>query len=205
MNAPAGSERSFLWIAAAVFALLAAANYIPVFGGEIPFPSELVLRHAAWDGQQPADVMRRMPAIGDLITSFYPFHSLAGRAAREGDLALWNPYVLAGSPFAANSQSALFYPFNFLYYILPVAVAWAICLFVRMFLAGFFMSLFVRMIGASAAGAIVAGIVFACCGFMTAWQGQGMGDAAIWLPMICYAVCRLRYRSSMASIALAAF
>jgi hypothetical protein len=175
MNASAGSNRSFLWTAAAVFALVAVVNYLPIFTGKIPFPRDLVVRHAAWDSPQTAGSMRPMPGISDLITSFYPFHALASRAADSGSVALWNPYVLSGSPFAANSQSALFYPCNFLYYLLPVAIAWAICLFIRMFLAGFFMSLFVREIGATKTGAIAAGIVFACCGFMTAWQGSGHG------------------------------
>jgi hypothetical protein len=113
--------------------------------------------------------------------------------------------MLAGTPFQANSQSALFYPFNFLYYLLPPPAAWAICLAIRMFLAAVFMALFVRTIGGSTGGSIVSGVIFAACGFMTAWQGQAMGDAAIWLPMICYSVHRVYHDRSYRSIALAGF
>src|SRR5262249_26091047 len=48
------------------------------------------------------------------------------------------------------------------------------------------------------------GIVFAGCGFMTAWQGQPMGDSAMWLPFIFYAVRRLRSDGSLRWIALTA-
>jgi hypothetical protein len=148
---------------------------------------------------------QQAPEIGDLITSFYPFHALASRATQERALPLWNPYILAGAPLQANSQSAMFYPFNSLYYILPVSAAWTIALAVRLFLAAMFMALFVRAIGGSTAGSIVSGLIFSSCGFITAWQGQALGDAAIWLPMICYSVHRLHRDRSFFSIALAGF
>ena len=106
--------KSFWKIATVVFLLLVVANYFPVLSGKIPFPRNLVLRHVAWNGTPYAEGVEPSPEIGDLITSFYPFHTLASRAAKDGSLALWNPYVLGGSPFQANSQSALFYPFNLL-------------------------------------------------------------------------------------------
>jgi hypothetical protein len=99
----------------------------------------------------------------------------------------------------------LFYPLNVLYYLVPVSVAWALCMTLRMFFSALFMAMFVRSIGASRTGSIFSGVVFASCGFMTAWQGQPMSDGAIWLPFVCYAVHRLHAASSGSSIALAAF
>src|SRR5262245_47736970 len=123
---------------------------------------------------------------------------------QSGTLPLWNPYFQGGVPFQADSQSSLFYPPNVLYYILPLPIAWTLCLLLRMFLAGFFMTLFVRSIDGTKTGAIFPGIVFASCGFITAWQGQPLGDAAIWLPLIFYAVLRLERECTRYSIALAA-
>ena len=203
MNLTSHSARSFRRTSLSVFALFVAVNYLPVLAGRIPFPRDLVLMHAAWDGIH-APVARSFAGIIDVPAQFYPFHTLAARAAREGTLALWNPYILAGSPFQANSQSALFYPLNLFYYILPVASAWTIALMVRMFLAALFMAMFVRAIGGPVTGCIVSGMIFAGCGFMTAWQGRGMADGATWLPMICYAVLRLHRDRSLRSVALAA-
>src|SRR6202008_413997 len=117
--------------------------------------------------------------IGDLVTSFYPYRTLAARAVREGSVPLWNPYILSGAPFLAMAQSAIFYPLNFFYYVLPVPLAWSLGFVIRRVLAAFFTALFVRRIGGSAAGSIAAGLIFSFCGFLTAWQGQTMSDSAI--------------------------
>jgi membrane protein YfhO len=185
-----------------IFALLAVANYFPLLLGFVPFPAHLLPPFPAWGG---SSVWPPIPEIGDLITSFYPFHSFSARAVRDGSFPLWNAHILAGAPFLANAQSALFYPPNFLYYFLPVPVAWAACLLIRIFLCALFMTLFVRSIGGTKTGAIVSGIVYSSCGFMTAWQGQALGDATIWLPLICYSVVRLRSNPSRRSVVLAAF
>ena len=184
---------------------MAVVNYLPVFTGKIPFPTDLVLRHAAYNPTGATAAPKPFPEIGDLITSFYPYHSLVARISSHGILPLWNPFILAGTPLQASSQSAEFYPLNIFYYILPIHAAWTVCILLRLFLSALFMSMLVRSFGGSTTGSILSGIIFSLCGFMTAWQGQGMGDAAIWLPMICYAVHRLHRNTSSGSIALAAF
>ncbi len=199
------SERFFWLSAAAVFAILAGVNYLPVLLGKIPFPRDMVLQFPAWAGFARSEGWQPYADIGDLVTSFYPFRAIASRSIREGTLPLWNPYFQAGAPFQADSQSSLFYPLNFFYYVLPLPIAWTVCLVVRMFLAGVFTTLFVRSIGGTRAGAVFSGITFASCGFITAWQGQPLGDAAIWLPLIGYAVHRLHTDHSKVSVSLVAF
>lgn len=199
------SERSFWPLALGIFAAFVGVLYFPVFLGKIPFPREMVLQFPIWQGFPTTGPRQQYADIGDLVTSFYPFRALLSRAVGEGMLPLWNPYMLAGSPFLANSQSALFYPLNLLYYILPLPVAWTVCILLRTLLAAVFTALFVRSIGATRTGSILSGVIFSSCGFMTLWQGQPMGDAAIWLPLICYAVHRLDSEPSRLSLSLAAF
>ena len=199
------SERSFWLSAIAVFAILAGVNYFPVLLGKTPFPRDMVLQFPAWAGFARSEGWQPYADIGDLVTSFYPFRAIASRSIHEGTLPLWNPYFQAGAPFQADSQSSLFYPLNFFYYVLPLPIAWTVCLVVRMFLAGVFTTLFVRSIGGTRAGAVFSGITFASCGFITAWQGQPLGDAAIWLPLIGYAVHRLHTDHSKVSVSLLAF
>src|SRR5206468_13122034 len=115
------------------------------------------------------------------------------------------PYFQSGIPFQADPQTSLFYPLHFVYYVLPLPIAWTACLLMRMVLAGPLMTLFVRSIGATKAGSIFSGIIFTSCGFLTAWQGQSHADSAIWLPLICYAVQRLHRDRSTRSLALAGF
>src|SRR3954466_10287737 len=139
-------DRSFFLCVIAVFGLLSALNYLPVLSGKIPFPRDMVLQFPAWSGTARFEPWQPYADIGDLITSFYPFRAFASRAVQSGTLPLWNPYFQGGVPFQADSQSSLFYPPNFLYYILPLPVAWSLCLLLRMFLAGLFMTMFLRSI-----------------------------------------------------------
>jgi hypothetical protein len=193
------------WLATAVAAfIMTAIVYAPMFTGKIPFPSIHVFGFPPFAQLKPGYVSTIHTNIGDLITSFYPYRTLAARAVRAGRLPLWNPYMLSGSPFLANSQSALFYPPNFAYYILPVPLAWALGFIVRRALSVMFTALFLRRIGATTAGAVAGGLVFAYCGFLNAWQGQSMSDAATWLPLICYAVVRLYDEPKPIPIAIAA-
>jgi hypothetical protein len=188
-------------IAIAVFLVCVSVTYLPALSGHVPFPRDLLLRHAVWDSVRQ-QAPQRGPEVADLIALIYPFHAFAAREVRAGTLPLWNPYISSGAAFQASPPSALFYPLNWIYFFLPAPWAWTTALALRMFLAAVFMALLIRALGGSLAGCIVAGIVFAACGFMTAWQGQVIGDSAIWLPMICYSVHRLYRDRSMTSVAL---
>ena len=199
---PELSERSFWWLAFAVFAVLAGINYSPALLGKIPFPRDMVLQFPAWVGFPTSSPAQSYADIGDLVSYFYPARAVAAEAFRHGTLALWNPYFLSGGAFVGGAQSAEFYPLNFLFYILPLPIAWTLSIFLKMLLSGFFTTLFVRSVGATRWGAIFAGIVFASCGFMTAYQGLPMSDAAMWLPFVAYAVYRLYKDKSGRSIAL---
>ncbi|PYS54884.1 MAG: hypothetical protein DMG13_06595 [Acidobacteria bacterium] len=200
------SERSFWLFAVVIFILLTGLSYLPVLLGKIPFPRDMVLQFPAWADFPRSEDWQSYADIGDLVTSFYPFRAIASRAIHEQrTLPLWNPYFQSGIPFQADPQTALFYPLHFFYYILPLPIAWTACLIVRMFLAGLFMTLFVRSIGGTKAGSVFSGIIFSSCGFMTVWQGQSHGDSAMWLPLICYAVQRLHRDRSNLSLALGSF
>src|SRR5215471_18795726 len=199
------SERTF-WLVSLLAALIVSVvSYAPVFTGKIPFPAKLVFDFPPFAPVMPDYISTVQTNTGDLVVSFYPYRTLAARAVREGNLPLWNPYMLSGAPFLANAQSALFYPGNFPYYILPVPVAWAIGFFVRRVLGIILTALFLRRAGATGTGAIVGGLIFAFCGFLTAWQGQAMSDAAVWLPLVCYAVMRLHDEPAPFSMVLAGF
>ena len=178
-------------------------NYAPVLIGKIPFPSIFFYYSPIFAPVAPENVDSRVPNIGDVVTGFFPYRVLASRTWRDG-FPIWEPNLQAGKPFLANPQSALFYPLNAFFYILPVSIAWCISRILHPFLAAMFTALFLRRLGASATGGLIAGLVFAFSGFMTVWQAQAMADAAIWLPLICYSVARLHEERSAASVAVTA-
>jgi hypothetical protein len=196
----------FSWRIAIIVILLATAVvYAPMIKGKIPFPSDIFFGFPPFAKSAPAGYVVQHAEIGDLATSFYPYRSMAALTFREGALPLWNPYILSGAPFISMAQSALFYPPNFLFYFLPVPLAWASGFLLRTALAGLFAAMLLRRIGGTTTGAIVSGLLYAFCGFISGWQGQSMADGAIWLPLICYSLVRLHAELSPASLTLASF
>ena len=77
-------------------------------------------------------------ADGDLANQFYGWRQFGFSELAKGHLALWNPYLFCGSPYFAGFQSALLYPPNWLFMVLPLAFALNFSIAFHIFLAGFF-------------------------------------------------------------------
>ncbi|HIQ06270.1 MAG TPA: hypothetical protein EYH31_11415 [Anaerolineae bacterium] len=61
-----------------------------------------------------------MPADGgDLVSFLYPTYHFLEQNLRRGTIPLWNPHLYGGAPFVADIQSGLFYPPNWLLFLLP--------------------------------------------------------------------------------------
>jgi hypothetical protein len=55
----------------------------------------------------------------DLASQFVHWRGFGFGEMSRGNLPLWNPHVYGGAPFLAGFQSALLYPLNVLYLVLP--------------------------------------------------------------------------------------
>src|SRR6188768_97853 len=119
---------------AVVFALMVLAVYLPLVQGKVPFPAYIVNYPPAFGGHMPSADVHRVGNIGDVVTQFYPYRSFAADSVRQGTLPLWNPYLLSGVTFVGNCLSALFYPPNVVYYLIPLPAAWTVALALRLFL-----------------------------------------------------------------------
>src|SRR5439155_804535 len=165
------------------------------------FPADIVNTMPPWKSVAVSRGRGHHAELGDLVTMMYPWRVFAAAAVRHFALPLWNHHILLGTPFLANGVSAVFYPVNYLYYILPIPAAWGLRFVVNTLIVGTSMALFVRAIGGSIFGAIGAAVIFACCGYITAWQGWPHVDTAIWLPLMLFSVHRLfrnpSWRSSL--------
>src|SRR5438046_3032888 len=56
----------------------------------------------------------------DVQYYFIPYHQLVASFVWKGWLPLWNPYAFSGIPLLGDGQTAMFYPPNWLFLILPV-------------------------------------------------------------------------------------
>jgi hypothetical protein len=104
---------------------------------------------------------------------------------RAGRLPLWNPYAGCGVPLLANHQTAVFYPPNLIYLILPVERAMGVSLAVHALLAGLAMYAFTRDLGRSRLAGLVAASAFALSGYVVA-RGSFLTEIAAiaWLPLL---------------------
>jgi len=105
---------------------------------------------------------------GAPLLQFIPWQRFAAEMWRSGYVPLWNPLVGCGAPLAANYQSAVFYPLNALYLLLPAetALGWTVAL--HLVLAGLGMYAWGRAVGLGRFPALIAGLALEGSGFLVA-------------------------------------
>ncbi len=122
---------------------------------------------------------------GVYLLQFYPWRQLAVEQIRAGHWPLWNPYLGAGTPLAANLQTAVFYPPNLLFLLMPVERAFGWALALHLALAGLSAYYLGRTLGLSRFGALVTGLTYGLGGYLVAhWVFPSMVYAAAWLPLL---------------------
>lgn len=170
----------------AVIMALAAAYIWPALSGERAFgPYDLLKSQYPWGASLHSRERPANPEAQDFVHQFYPWREFYSRSLRNGDVPLWNPHQFCGTPFAANDQSAVYYPLNLLYVIMPVWRAFGVSAFIHLFLAGLFMFLFVRVIGVVRGAALVAAAAFMFTGWNVLWMSHASKfDAAAWTPLV---------------------
>jgi len=74
----------------------------------------------------------------DLAFQFVHWRRFGFGELARGNLALWNPHIFSGAPYFAGFQSALLYPLNWLYLVLPLPKAINVGIALHVFLGGVF-------------------------------------------------------------------
>jgi hypothetical protein len=115
----------------------------------------VVLHRIVFDGLVPADNR-------DLLGYFLPAHCFLGRSLASGEIPLWNPYAMAGAPFAADPQSGWMHLVAMtLYGFLSCDLALRLFLVAQPVLAGWGLYCFLRTEGLSRVGATTGGLLLA--------------------------------------------
>ncbi len=132
------------------------------------------------------------PLLADLILENYVWKQFILQAIHQRELPLWDPYIFAGHPFFANGQHSGLYPLSLVFYILPLWRAYGVFTWLQLGLAGVWMYLFARTLGAGRLGSLIAGITYQFSGFMVVSVVHQMIVAgASWLPFILAMVERV--------------
>jgi hypothetical protein len=136
------------------------------------------------------------------LLQFYPWQQLAVEMWRSGNVPLWNPLVGNGAPLAANLQSAVFYPLNALYLILPVEQAMSYTAVMHVILAGLGMYAWGRTFGLKRLSALIGALAFQLSQFLIARFGflgitATFPWTAIWLWRVELLVQRRRLSDAL--------
>lgn len=130
-----------------------------------------------------------------LMHRFYKFYLRT--TILSGELPLWNPYIALGRPFLADSETATFYPPNWIFILLPETPALFGFLTFHFWLAAFFVIKLARRWGAPHIAAIVLAFVWLASGpVLGRLEGGLLGyfcGLAYW-PCLFYLAERLRER-----------
>ena len=145
--------------------------------------------------------------LGNQNTDLY--HQLIGwrqfgfEQLRSGHIALWNPHIYAGAPYVGGFQSALFYPLNWIFLVLPLATAinWSIALHV--FMMGAFFLWWAKRGGASvvASGLGATAVMLSGPFFLHIYAGHLPNLCAmVWVPLVFLSVDEIFIACRSASV-----
>jgi len=179
-------KRASPYLALAALAVLFCAR--ATLTGKALFPFDVLLVLTPWKfyASRFPEFHQAYNTMLDPVQQYYPWRHFAVETLRQGILPLWDPYAFAGTPFVANLQSAIFYPLNVLFLVMPLwkAFTWGAALHV--FLAGAFTCGLLRTLGLRRFPALIGAVAFMFNGFLVAWlEYPAFGLwVMIWLPLV---------------------
>jgi hypothetical protein len=103
-------------------------------------------------------------ATTDLSGQFLAWRAFAAEQLRAGHLPGWNPFTYAGEPFLGGFQSAVFYPPNLLFLVLPIARAVNLSLLLHLFILAAGLDRWARRRGLHPLAAALGGFLLALSG-----------------------------------------
>src|SRR3990172_12702687 len=143
-----------------------------------------------WSVLTPVTEDRSSFPKGDFTEQFYSYAFFRANELLQGRVPLWNPYVLSGSPFIADIQSAVFYPLGWVTTLLsgrsfPLRTFQAEAVF-HVFLASAFTYLFLRRATRSRFAGLVGAVVFSYGGYLTSYPILQLAilEVQVWFPLI---------------------
>ncbi len=167
-----------------------------LFTSRVTAPLDLQLLMEPWKSERPSElrgIRETQTPLLDCVHQYYPWRVFAKRALGAGETPLWNPHAFCGTPFAANQQSAVFYPPNLLFWLLPLGLAYDLAAYLALVLAGLFTWGLCRDLGLSRPASALAALGFVSSGYMVVWLCyMGPVNSFLWGPAGMWAALRFR-------------
>lgn len=158
--------------------------------GKVPYASDYQVNFfPPWSHYPKFGGPVKNNAMPDIHGQIYPWKKFTIDTFKLGQIPFWNPYNFSGNPHLANYQSAVFSPFNILFFVLPFIDAWSVLILLQPILAGFFTYLLMRTYDTSKVASLISSISFMFCGFVVVWMAYGtLAYAILYLPLALFAI-----------------
>ena len=139
-------------------------------------------------------VLGRPVITGDNLIQNFPLRALSGEQMRQGHLPLWDPYIWSGSPLLGGLNAGSFYPFTFVFAVLPPVGAWVFNLVGVYWAGGLGLYALARQYRLRPLPSLLGALTYAFSGAMSGQIVhigviQGMG----WVPLLVLAELRLSW------------
>ncbi|MEE8585980.1 MAG: hypothetical protein V3T83_14135, partial [Acidobacteriota bacterium] len=146
--------------------VLAAVLFLSpaLFTSRVLLPADLMTHYLPL-AAQTALIPGNNPITSDVVEQAYPYRAFLRSEVAQGRLPLWNPYSQAGTPFLANSVSAVLSPLQWLALLLPPALSFEYEALVKFILAGLGMFFFCRRLGLEPRYSLVAALLYEFAGY----------------------------------------
>jgi hypothetical protein len=144
----------------------------------------------------------------DLFLHFVAWREFGFDQLRQGHLVLWNPHYLCGTPFFGGFESALLYPPNWFYMVLPLVTAINFGIILHVFLGGLLTYLWAFHRKLHPLACFLAGTVFMFGGayYLHLFAGHLPNLCTmVWAPLIFLAIDGLLEKVSLGWILLGIF
>ena len=134
----------------------------------------------------------------DLMGQVAPWYNVQARAWNDNEFPMWDPYVWGGQSLLGQMQPGGAFPLNWPLFLAPldengrIDLRWMNLHFglIRL-LPGLFFYLLARELGCRRFAALLAGLAFACGGYISTIGWPQMLHGAIWLPLTLYFLARM--------------
>ena len=179
--------------------VLACLWFFPVLTGDQLGQSYTNFAYVPYYASLPESLPSRAVAP-DAALTFHPWARVAKEQLRDGELPLWNPYVYGGTTFVGNFQSALFFPFTWVLFLLPLGYAWGVVALLKLVVAGLGGYALARELGCTRRGGLLAGTVYMLSAPVIAWMQWPVSSVAVLLPWLLLATSRVHRHESPAAV-----
>ncbi len=130
----------------------------------------------------------------DIHRAYYFFREFLNEWLRQGVFPLWNPYLFGGTPFLADPIVNVWYPANWLFFLVPLPLAYSWHVAFHLIWAGTGMCLLLNRHVNNRVASWAGGTTFMLSGFFMARTWNGHVDviaAASFMPWVVDAFLRL--------------